>query len=155
MPIHYIYRRLDWAQLLAYYRSTDIALVTPLKDGMNLIAKEYGVAGPEDGVLILSEFAGAAAQLQHDAILVNPHHVEAIAAAIHHAWTMHTEERGLAMRRLRRTTREHDVFWWVDTFLNAGQAAQYDYSLRLDNGGWTPQVRQFLQAQKKTPEIIG
>ena len=68
---------------------------------------------------------------------------------------MHAEERGLAMRRLRRTTREHDVFWWVDTFLNAGQAAQYNHSLRLDNGGWTPQVRQFLQAQKKTPEIIG
>jgi len=62
------------------------------------------VAGPQDGVLILSEFAGAAAQLQYDAIPVNPYHVEAIADAIHHAWTMHAEKRGLSMQRLRRTT---------------------------------------------------
>jgi trehalose 6-phosphate synthase len=154
VPIHYINRRLDWEQLLAYYRTADIALVTPLKDGMNLVAKEYCVAGPEDGVLILSEFAGAAAQLQHNAILVNPYHVEAIADAMYHAWTLHSEERSLAMQRLRHTTREHDIFWWVDTFLAAGQTAQYDHSLRLDNGGWTPQMRQFLQAQKRTPEII-
>jgi hypothetical protein len=64
------------------------------------------------------------------------------------------KERSLAMQRLRHTTREYDIFWWVDTFLNAGQAAQHDHSLRLDNGGWTPQMRQLLQAQKKTPEII-
>jgi trehalose 6-phosphate synthase len=144
VPIHYINRGLDWAQLLAYYRTADIALVTPLKDGMNLVAKEYGAAGPDDGVLILSEFAGAADQLQHDAILVNPYHVEAIAGAIHQAWKMQPEERRIAMRRLRRTTRDRDVFWWVDTFLCAGQADPQDNSLLLERDRRELRIDQYL-----------
>jgi trehalose 6-phosphate synthase len=121
VPIHYIHRSLDWAQLLAYYRTADIALVTPLKDGMNLVAKEYCAASLEDGVLILSEFAGAAVQLQHDALLVNPYHVEETADAIYQAWAMHPEERRQRMQRLRRTIRAHDIFWWVEAFLRPGQ----------------------------------
>jgi trehalose 6-phosphate synthase len=72
-PIHYIYRTLNRVELLAYYRTCEIALVTPLKDGMNLVAKEFCASSVENnGVLILSEFAGAAAQLQNGALLVNP-----------------------------------------------------------------------------------
>lgn len=118
VPIHYIFRSLSREELLGYYRAADVALVTPLKDGMNLVAKEYCASQVKaDGVLILSEFAGAAAQLQHAALMVNPFHVEQVAAAIHQACTMSRAERQRRMRRLRRTIRKQDVFWWVDTFL--------------------------------------
>ncbi len=120
VPIHYIYQRLSRTELLAYYRTSEIALITPLKDGMNLVAKEYCACSLEDGVLILSEFAGAAAQLQRDALLVNPYDVAGVAAAIYRAWTMGREERRARMRNLRRAIRERDIFWWVDSFLHAG-----------------------------------
>ena len=69
--------------------------------------------------LILSEFAGAAAQLQKNALLVNPHDVEAVADRIYEAYQMNSEDRRLRMKRLQRSIRELDIFWWVDAFLNA------------------------------------
>jgi trehalose 6-phosphate synthase/phosphatase len=125
-PIHYMFQSLQRTELLAYYRASEIALITPLKDGMNLVAKEYCACSLEDGVLILSEFAGAAAQLQRDALLVNPYDVEGVAAAIHRAWTMAPGERRARMRNLRRAIRERDIFWWVDSFLHAGTARDLD-----------------------------
>ncbi len=120
VPVHYIFRSLKPNELLAYYRAAHIALVTPLKDGMNLVCKEYCAANvDEDGVLILSEFAGAAAQLQKGALLVNPHDVEAIADSIYQAVTMTPEDKRARMRRLRRTIRDTDIFWWVDSYLRA------------------------------------
>ncbi|MFQ5934920.1 MAG: trehalose-6-phosphate synthase [Acidiferrobacterales bacterium] len=120
VPIHYIFRSLKRDELLAYYRAADVALVTPLKDGMNLVAKEYCAAKvDDDGVLILSEFAGAAAQLQKGALLVNPHDVQAIADRIQEAFAMTPEQARVRMRRLRRTIRETDIFWWVDSYLRA------------------------------------
>jgi trehalose 6-phosphate synthase len=89
---------------------------------MNLVAKEYCAASLDGGVLILSEFAGAAAQLQRDALLVNPYDVDGMAATIYRAWTMAQEERRTRMRNLRRAIRERDIFWWVDSFLRAGTA---------------------------------
>ena len=72
-PVHYIFRSLPRKELVAYYRTCEIALITPLKDGMNLVAKEYCASSTEgNGVLILSEFAGAAAQFYPHALLVNP-----------------------------------------------------------------------------------
>ena len=77
IPIHYIYRSLDDTQLAAYYRASEIALITPLRDGMNLVAKEYCACSVDNnGVLILSEFAGAADQLGKKALLVNPYDIE-------------------------------------------------------------------------------
>jgi trehalose 6-phosphate synthase len=123
VPIHYVYRHLPETDLLAYYRAAEIALVTPLKDGMNLVAKEYSACSiEEDGVLILSEFAGAAAQLQNGALLVNPYDVEGVADTIHAAYTMSREERQTRMRRIRRSIRQHDVYEWVDAFLKAAIA---------------------------------
>ncbi len=120
IPVHYIFRSLDRGELLAHYRAADIALVTPLKDGMNLIAKEYCAAQVEEnGTLILSEFAGAASQLQEGALLVNPYHIEEVADAIHRAFHLPAEEKRGRMRGLRRTIREQDIFWWVDSFLKA------------------------------------
>ncbi|MBI3545473.1 MAG: trehalose-6-phosphate synthase [Gammaproteobacteria bacterium] len=123
VPIHYIFRSLKRSDLLAYYRAAEIALVTPLKDGMNLVAKEYCTCSiEEDCVLVLSEFAGAAAQMQNGALLVNPYDVEGSADAIHRAFSMPKEERRTRMRRLRRAIRHQDIFWWVDSFLRAAIA---------------------------------
>lgn len=118
VPIHYVFRSLEREELLAYYRAADVALVTPLKDGMNLIAKEYCACQIEgDGVLILSEFAGAAAQLRRDAVLVNPYDLDGVAEAIRRAVTMTRKERRPAMRRLRRTIQMQDIYWWTERFL--------------------------------------
>lgn len=120
VPIHYIYRSLSRPELLAAYRSADAALVTPLKDGMNLVAKEYCAAKVDaPGVLILSEFAGAADQLQAGALLVNPYDIEGMAAAIRRAITMPEEERTARMALLRDVVREQDIFWWVRLFFRA------------------------------------
>jgi trehalose 6-phosphate synthase len=124
VPIHYVYRHLTQTDLLAYYRGAEIALVTPFKDGMNLVAKEYSACSiEEDCVLILSEFAGATAQLQSGALVVNPYDIEGVADAIHAAYTMPANERRARMRHIRRSVRQHDVYEWVDSFLRAGIAA--------------------------------
>jgi trehalose 6-phosphate synthase len=123
VPIHYVYRSLPETELLAYYRAAEIALVTPLKDGMNLVAKEYVACSiEEDCVLVLSEFAGAAAQLQEGALLVNPYDIEGTADAIHAAYHMPNKERRIRMRRMRRSIRENDIYRWVDSFLGAAIA---------------------------------
>ncbi|MFQ5771355.1 MAG: trehalose-6-phosphate synthase, partial [bacterium] len=123
VPIHYIFRSLERPELLAYYRTSEIALITPLKDGLNLVAKEYCACNLEgNGVLIISEFAGAAAQLQKYAILVNPHDIEGIAEAIYHAFKMDFDERKARMRKLRQIVRRYNIFWWVDSFLRAAFA---------------------------------
>jgi trehalose 6-phosphate synthase len=120
VPIHYLFRSLDRAELVAYYRTAEMALVTPFKDGMNLIAKEYCASSlDENAVLILSEFAGAAAQLQKGALLVNPHDTEGVADAIYQAFNMTRDERRKRMKKLRKTTKKRDIYWWVDSFLQA------------------------------------
>jgi trehalose 6-phosphate synthase/phosphatase len=120
-PIHYIYRSLSWVELLAYYRTCEIALITPLKDGMNLVAKEYCACSIENnGVLILSEFAGAAAQLQNGALLVNPFDIEGVADAIYEAYTMDGEMRHKRMEKMRRSIQKNSIFHWVNAFLRAG-----------------------------------
>jgi trehalose 6-phosphate synthase len=123
VPIRYIFRSVDRTELVALYRAADIAFITPLKDGMNLVAKEYCAANvTEDGVLIMSEFAGTAAQMQKEALLVNPYDVEEVAETIAIACEMPVDERRRRMRALRRMVRKNDIFWWVDAFLNAGFA---------------------------------
>lgn len=125
VPIHYIFRSLSPEELLGYYRAADIALITPLKDGMNLIAKEYCTTNVDnDGVLLLSEFAGAASQLQNGAILVNPFHIKEVADAIYCACTMSISERKRRMKKLRQVIRKQDIFWWVDSFLHSAIAKQ-------------------------------
>lgn len=127
VPIHYVYRALDRLDLIAYYRAAQIALVTPLKDGMNLVAKEFCACSVDsDGVLILSEFAGAAAQLQHDALLVNPYDLEGTADAIYRACTLPQAERRAHMRLLRSAVRRQNVFRWVNSFLEAAIAHNLD-----------------------------
>ncbi|HQB30404.1 MAG TPA: trehalose-6-phosphate synthase [Syntrophales bacterium] len=121
VPIHYIYRSLTREELTAYYRASDIALVTPLKDGMNLVAKEYCASQTEEnGLLILSEFAGTAAQFHEHALMVNPYDVEGTADAIRRACIMDPGEIRRRMRRLRQSVHRHDIYSWVSRFLRAG-----------------------------------
>ena len=117
VPVHYIHRHLERFELLALYRAADIALITPLKDGMNLVAKEFCAAQTGDeGVLILSEFAGAADQLSNGAVLVNPYDIEKVADAIHRAYSMSPKQRKQQMRKLRRKIRNENVFRWCERF---------------------------------------
>src|SRR5574341_1483197 len=122
-PIRYYVRSLPPEELVALYRQADVALVTPLRDGMNLVAKEYVVAQLEnDGVLILSEMAGAAEELQ-EALVVNPFDIEAVAEALHRALSMPEDERRARMSSLRDRVRANDVHAWVRRFLDASEAA--------------------------------
>jgi trehalose 6-phosphate synthase len=118
-PIRYLYNTVDQTELVALYRLATAALITPLCDGMNLVAKEFCASRVDDqGVLILSENAGAAAQLASGAIVVNPYNLEETAAAIHRAVNMNRSEARKRMRELRAQIKATDVFWWADTFLH-------------------------------------
>jgi trehalose 6-phosphate synthase len=119
MPIRYIHRTVARKRVPGLYRASRVGLVTPLRDGMNLVAKEFVVAqDPDDpGVLVLSRFAGAAEQLG-DALLVNPYDTEATADAIQRALHMPLEERRLRHSRMLAGIRAHDVHWWRERFLN-------------------------------------
>ncbi len=120
VPIRYVNRGYPRPQLAGIYRAARVALVTPLRDGMNLVAKEYIAAqDPADpGVLILSSFAGAAAQMPQ-AVLVNPYSAEEMADAIVTALTMPREERIARWQQLIEGVRHEDVFWWCRLFLDA------------------------------------
>jgi len=120
LPVQYMFRNLDRDELISLYRASDIAFITPLKDGMNLIAKEYCACNiDEKGVLILSEFAGAAQQFYQDAVLVNPYDIDGTARAIYRALNMPLEEKNQRMRNLRENVKNKDIFWWLNSFLTA------------------------------------
>jgi len=122
-PIAYHYTGFDHERLAAWYRAADVALVTPLRDGMNLVAKEYVACHPDgDGILVLSEFAGAAHELR-DALPVNPYEPENIARCIEVAVQMTPEERERRMRAMVETVTAHDIRWWTATFLAMVEAA--------------------------------
>jgi trehalose 6-phosphate synthase len=129
--IHYLYQSLPFDELIALYRAGDVMLVTPFRDGMNLVAKEYAAAHIDgDGVLVLSEFAGAADELT-DAVLVNPHDEDAMQQAIMTAVDMHRHERRTRMAGLRNQIRKSDVQGWADRFLEAVAVA----AAARDTGG--------------------
>ncbi|MCM8556723.1 alpha,alpha-trehalose-phosphate synthase (UDP-forming) [Sphingomicrobium sediminis] len=118
-PIRYVNRGYSLAELCGFYRASKIALVTPLRDGMNLVAKEYiAVQDPEDpGVLVLSRFAGAAQQMD-EAVLVNPHSPDDLARAIHTALDMPLEERKRRYEALIKTVRDENIQHWTKTFVS-------------------------------------
>ncbi|OBG43081.1 trehalose-6-phosphate synthase [Mycobacterium alsense] len=117
--VHYLHRPVPRDELIAFFVAGDVMLVTPLRDGMNLVAKEY-VACRSDlgGALVLSEFTGAAAELRQ-AYLVNPHDLEGVKDAIEAALNQSDEEGRRRMRSLRRQVLAHDVDRWARSFLDA------------------------------------
>ncbi|MDB5687657.1 MAG: trehalose-6-phosphate synthase, partial [Rhizorhabdus sp.] len=120
VPIRYVNRGYPRDRLAGIYRAARIGLVTPLRDGMNLVAKEYVAAqDPEDpGVLVLSRFAGAAEQMP-DAVLINPYSAEDISDAIKMALSMPLEERIARWRSLMDNVEAEDVMWWRKRFSDA------------------------------------
>lgn len=100
-----------------YYRAAHLCMVTSLHDGMNLVAKEYIAARRDErGVLILSQFTGAAREL-HDAIIVNPYDIQATAAAIAQAIEMNVGDMVDRMRRMRKSVKEHNIYWWAGSLI--------------------------------------
>ncbi|MES1245647.1 MAG: trehalose-6-phosphate synthase [Acidobacteriota bacterium] len=123
IPVHYHQGPLEADERLAWCRAADVAFVTPLREGMGLFAKEYCAACAANvddrGALVLSEFAGAAAQLAPEALLVNPHDTRATARTLLRALRLPAPERSTRLRGLRNEVRRHDVFWWAESFLAA------------------------------------
>ncbi|HEY7058484.1 MAG TPA: bifunctional alpha,alpha-trehalose-phosphate synthase (UDP-forming)/trehalose-phosphatase, partial [Vicinamibacterales bacterium] len=124
LPIHYMHQSVSPHDLVALYCAADVMLVTPLRDGMNLVGKEFAASRvDEDGVLVLSEFAGSASELQ-GAVTVNPYDVQAMTDSIQRALSMPAEERRARMRALRRRVCDNDVSAWADGFVRQLHAAR-------------------------------
>ena len=123
MPIHYYYRSLNFAALTTLYKEADIALITPLRDGMNLVAKEYVAAKDESqrGVLILSEMAGAVYELNDGALTVNPQSAKEIEDALVEALEMDIDEQQRRLREMQEKLRQYDVKHWAATFIKEQQ----------------------------------
>jgi trehalose 6-phosphate synthase/phosphatase len=118
-PVHYVYRGLSVAQVVALYRAADVMLVTPVRDGMNLVAKEFCAARTDGGgVLVLSEFAGAASELG-EAIHVNPYDIGETAAAFHRALSMPEDDRRTRMTVLRQRVFSYDIHQWARKFVDS------------------------------------
>lgn len=121
-PIQYFYRALSFAELTTLYKEADIAMITPLRDGMNLVAKEY-VASKEEskrGVLILSEMAGAANELI-EALIVNPQDTQNLVATLHEALTLNEKDQRWRLEKMQQRLRNYDVRKWANTFINEQQ----------------------------------
>lgn len=117
VPVRYLFQSYSQRDLAAFYREADVALVTPLRDGMNLVAKEFVAAQTGDpGVLVLSQFAGAASELS-DAVLVNPYDIDASAHALHAALSMPVEERIERQRALLARVHSQTAAAWAEGFL--------------------------------------
>jgi trehalose 6-phosphate synthase/phosphatase len=130
-PITYLYRSVPFERLVSLYLIADVALVTPLRDGMNLVAKEYLASRPDgSGVLILSETAGAAEELG-EAIIVNPHDEEEMVAALHQALTMPLEEQHKRNLVMRRRLGRYDTMRWARDFIQALGSQRLARRMRL------------------------
>lgn len=133
VPIRYVNHSFTHRTLASFYRLTRIGLVTPLRDGMNLVAKEFVAAQSEDdpGVLILSAFAGAADELKNGALIVNPFDREALAEALHQGLIMSLEERKERWQNMMKILQENNVITWWDNFIhtlsNKSQLTKEDY----------------------------
>jgi trehalose 6-phosphate synthase len=122
-PVHYRYRALDRAELVAHFLAASVALVTPLRDGMNLVAAEFAASRVDGGgVLVLSEFAGIADVIE-GALLVNPNDIESLARAVHRALRMPPEEQRDRMNLLRPTILANPASAWAERCLAVGSSA--------------------------------
>lgn len=125
-PLRYVNRTYSRSELAGFYRLADVAMVTPLRDGMNLVAKEFVAAqdASNPGVLLLSQFAGAAAELATGALMVNPHDTESLAATLRRALEMPLGERRERHARMMRVLEARDIDRWAEDFLAALDPAE-------------------------------
>lgn len=127
-PVRYFLRSMPFEEVIAHYAACDVAWITPLRDGLNLVAKEYvaaKAASGTDGVLVMSEFAGAAVEL-HGALLANPYDSTSMINSLHHALVMSPDERRQRQRRLSQIVEFNDVRTWGNEFLAAFATRKVD-----------------------------
>jgi trehalose 6-phosphate synthase/phosphatase len=150
-PIRYVNRALNARDVTVLYLAADVMLVTPLRDGLNLVAKEFVAARTDgDGVLVLSEFAGVASELP-EALQFNPYDVDGAAAALAAALSMPVDERRRRMAAMRQGLANHDVHRWVRSFLDELAAAPPP-STRPRTG--LPPIQQALAANRHRPRTL-
>ncbi len=155
-PVRYVNRNYRRDELAGVYRAAKVGLVTPLRDGMNLVAKEFVAAqDPHDpGVLVLSRFAGAAGQLQA-ALLVNPNSPEEVAEALHRALSMDLAERIERWRALFENVRRENVAAWRDAFVEALAATRGDNQARTAEGPFYGEQARPLSVQARLHPDLG
>jgi trehalose 6-phosphate synthase/phosphatase len=152
-PIIYQYTNIDFSELMSFYTACDMALITPLRDGMNLVAKEF-VASRKDGkgVLVLSELAGAARELT-DAITINPNDIEEISRAIKKGLEMNVQQQAKNMITMQNRLKSYDVNAWAEDFITqlfAIKEKQKDYEIRfIDNETRALLIDQYKNSQKR------
>lgn len=162
--INSLYRTMDWAPILYFYRSfpietlsalyyvSDVGLVTPMRDGMNLVSKEYVASKTQNsGVLILSEMAGASKELL-EALIVNPNNIRDITQAIVKALNMTTQEQKTRMEQLRRVVSQFNVFHWVKVYMEKlfeVKELQYSMQSRHVDAGIGKKIKKSYQDAKK------
>lgn len=152
-PIWYFFRSLPFENLIDLYTSSDVALITPVRDGMNLVAKEYvATRTRQDGVLILSEMAGAAKEM-NEAILINPNSFEDFASAIKKALTMPLEEQQSRMKILQKRLKRYDIGKWASEFFQSldatNQMQEVVVSKKLSSEDEDEIVNHFKKAKKR------
>lgn len=153
-PIKYFYRSFPFVSLSAFYKMSDVALITPLRDGMNLVCKEYVASKTEQkGALILSEMAGAAKELS-EAIVINPHDIHVMVDAIKNALTMSEEEQKRRMEELQYMVNRYDIHHWVEIFmkrLSEIKDKQGEMSVKRMNNEVRDQIiEEYAAAEKRT-----
>ncbi len=150
-PVQYLYRSFPKEDIIAFYQLAKVALITPLRDGLNLVCKEYVAAhDDEDGVIILSEMAGAAAEMG-EALLVNPYDIDSFVEAMHTALTMTQEKRQQRMRRLRQKVIQTNNLNWMRNFIHCWREAvtrNHKYSMSLTSEIQTQLLRRIALAQR-------
>jgi trehalose 6-phosphate synthase len=132
-PIVFLKRHHSHQEIARFYHAASLCMVTSLHDGMNLVAKEFVASrGDNQGVLILSTFAGAALELT-DSLLVNPYDVQQLAGAIHRALNMPADEQAARMQRMRDSVREHNVYRWAANLLSDLTEIRIDTPERVES----------------------
>jgi trehalose 6-phosphate synthase/phosphatase len=154
VPVHYIYRGLSEPELVALYRAADVMLVTPLRDGMNLVAKEFIASRTDgDGVLVLSEFAGASWELP-EAVQVNPYDVDGTAESCYRALMMGSEERRSRLGPLRARVEAYDVHRWAAAFLEQLETITQRPAASQRPGGFNAARAALLARLRESEELI-
>ena len=152
-PIWYFYRSLPFENLIDLYTSSDVALITPIRDGMNLVAKEYiATRTDQTGVLILSEMAGAAKEMS-EALIINPNNFKQIASSLDQALSMPVEEQIVRNKALQKRLKRYDVIKWADLFFEALQninnMPQNSVVKPFDASAEANLIKQFKNAKKR------
>jgi len=152
-PIHFFYRSFPLEELSAFYRMADVALVTPMRDGMNLVCKEF-IASKinKKGVLILSEMCGASKELS-DAILINPNDIDQIIEAINRALTMPEKEQIMHITNMQNSLKRYNITHWVDLFMtslkNVKEAQGGMQTRKMDELSLQKMLKKFSDAKQR------